>query len=102
VIFFITSLSSPHREALNQRNKKIIRKKIPPPKKYFPGDFFLKRTQIFSRVCELPLPRNAQKRTKKKKKKKKKVRTYFFLRAGADVRRFLGFLFLSPLGSPYP
>jgi hypothetical protein len=43
------------------------------------------------------LPRNAQKRTKKKKKKKK-VRTYFFLRAGADVRRFLGVFFLSPLG----
>jgi hypothetical protein len=52
-------LSPPYREALNQRNKKkpkgkgnFTKKKIPPPKKYFPGDFF-----------ELPLPRNAQKST---------------------------------------
>jgi hypothetical protein len=35
---------------------------------------------FFSRIFELPLPRNAEKRTKKKKKK---VRAYFFLRAGA-------------------
>jgi hypothetical protein len=59
----------------------------------------LKCTPFFSRVFELPLPRNAQKRTKKKKIKKKKVRTYFFLQAGADVRRFLGVFFLSPLGA---
>jgi hypothetical protein len=43
---------------------------------------------FFSRVFELPLPRNAQ---------KSKVRTYFFLRAGADVRRFLVLFFLPPL-----
>jgi hypothetical protein len=48
---------------------------------------------LFSRVFELPLPKNAQKRTKKKK-----VRTYFVLRAGADVRRFLVLFFLPPLG----
>jgi hypothetical protein len=74
-------LSSPHREALNQRNKKIERKrglkthpeKKSPAEKIFPRCFFLKRTQFFSRVFELPLPRNAQKRTKTKKY----VRTFF-------------------------
>jgi hypothetical protein len=64
--FFITVFfCCPYREALNQRNNKnrqLRKKKIPP---YFPGDFFGKRTQICSRVFELPLPRNAQKRTKK-------------------------------------
>jgi hypothetical protein len=63
------------------------------PEKYFPGDFFLNRTHFFSRVFELPLPRNAQKRTKKKEEG-----TYvLFLRAGADVRRFLVLFFLPPL-----
>jgi hypothetical protein len=93
-------LSSPHREALNQRNKqierkkikKITRKKIPTPKKYFPGDFFLKRTQFFSRVFELPLPRNAQKRTKKKKNY---VRTFFCELAQMYVV-FSGFFFCRP------
>jgi hypothetical protein len=47
------------------------------------------------------LPKNAQKRTIKKKEKKKKVRTYFFWRAGADVRRFLVLFFLSPLGTEH-
>jgi hypothetical protein len=93
-------LSSPHREALNQRNNKKSKEKevkqIPPEKK-FPGDFFGNVLIFFSRVFELPLPRNAQKRTKKIFKKKK-VRTYFFLRAGADVRRFLVLFFLPPLG----
>jgi hypothetical protein len=58
---------------------------------------FFETYSIFfaSRVFELPLPRNAQKRTKKKKRK---VRTYFFLRAGADVRRFLVLFFRPPLG----
>jgi hypothetical protein len=94
--FFITSLSSPHREALNQRNKKKSKgKKSPPPKKYFPGDFFLKRTQFFSRVFELPLPRNAQKRTKKKKKEGRYVRTFFCELAQMYVV-FSGFFFCRP------
>jgi hypothetical protein len=47
--FFITFLSFPYREALNQRNKQVerkknhkksTRKKNPPPKKYLPGEFF--------------------------------------------------------------
>jgi hypothetical protein len=48
------------------------------------------------RVFELPLARNAQKRTKKKRKKKRSVRTFFF-RAGADVRHFPVLFFLPPL-----
>jgi hypothetical protein len=43
---------------------KFTKKQISAPKKYFPGVFFLKRTQFFSRVFELPLPRNAQKTLK--------------------------------------
>jgi hypothetical protein len=46
---------------------------------------------VFSNSPCRETPKNAL------KKKKKKVRTYFFLRAGADVRRFLGVFFLSPL-----
>jgi hypothetical protein len=56
-------LSSPYREALNQRNKKIERKKADEfPEKYSPV-FFWKRTQFVSRVSEFPLSRNAQKNT---------------------------------------
>jgi hypothetical protein len=50
----------------------------------------------FPRVFGLPLPRNAQKRTEKKKKREK-VRTYLFLRAGADVRRFPVLFLSAPL-----
>jgi hypothetical protein len=109
--FFITFLflSFPCREALNQRNKKVERKKNhrkppeskipppPPPKKYFPGEFFGNVLIFFPRVFELPLPRNAQKRTKKKKY----VRTYFLLRAGADVRRYPIFFSAAPLAGVY-
>ena len=54
---------------------------------------------FFNRVSELPWLRNAPKRDKRNqgKKNKIKVRAYFFLRAGADVRRFLVLFFLSPL-----
>jgi hypothetical protein len=81
-------LSSPHREALNQRNKKVQIKKVqksprtpppPPRKKYFPGEFF----------------GNAQKRTKKKKEEEGAY--LLFLRAGADVRQFPVLFFLPPL-----
>ena len=47
-----------------KKSWKIPQKKNHPPKKIFPRCFFLTRTQFFSRVFELPLPRNAQKRTK--------------------------------------
>jgi hypothetical protein len=106
-------LSSPHREALNQRNKKSkgkeVKKNYPeknsPPKKYVTGDFFFETYSIFfSRVFELPLPRNAQKRTKKKGEKKEGTYVLFFLffASCADVRRFLGGFFLSPLVTPPP
>jgi hypothetical protein len=100
--FFITFLSSPHREALNQRNnenrkenklKKFTQKKNP-PKKYFPGDFFFETYSIFFSCFRTPL---AEKRPKTHFKKKKKSTYVLFLRAGADVRRFLVLFFLSPL-----
>ena len=98
--FLFTFLSFPYQEVLNQRNKKSRGKGVTknhPEKKSPPKKYFFKRTQVVSRVFELPLPRNAQKRTKKKLKKKK-VRAYFFLRAGADARRFLVLFFRPPLG----
>jgi hypothetical protein len=65
------------------------RKKKPPGKKHFPGDFFGKRTQFVSCVFELPLP--LPKKTPKNALKNK-------LRAGADVRRFPVLFCLPPLG----
>jgi hypothetical protein len=78
-------LSSPYREALNQRNKKVERKKI----KKLPRNFFLETYSVVFRVFELPLPRNAQKRTSKKRKKEEGtyVRT-FFCELAQVVRRF--------------
>jgi hypothetical protein len=81
--FAIVFLSSPYREALNRRNKKNRkrkklknppRKNIPPPPKNISPWILLKRTR--KQIFELPLPRNAQKRTNKIIKKKK-VRTFF-------------------------
>jgi hypothetical protein len=70
--FFITFLSSFHREALNQRNKTIerkkkelknnTRKKFPPPKKHFPGVFFETysiRFLVFSNSPCRETPKNA-------------------------------------------
>jgi hypothetical protein len=101
--FFITFSSPPHREALNQRNPKKRKKKSKrnPPKKNIPprknisppGGYFGNALNKIPRVFELPLPRNAQTRTEKKKY----VRTYFVLRAGADVRRFSVLFFCRPL-----
>jgi hypothetical protein len=59
--------------------------------------FFWKRTKKFSRVFELPLPRNAEKRTKKKEKKREKkvrirIRTFFCELAQMHVV-FPGFFF---------
>jgi hypothetical protein len=100
--FYITFLSFPYREALNQRNKKAERNKTkknppgnppPPPKKYVPGQFFGHVLFFFS-CFRTPL---TEKRPKTHfKKRKNEVRTYFFLRAGADVRRFPVLFFLSP------
>jgi hypothetical protein len=81
-------LSSPHREALNQRNKKIERKrskknppgkKIPPRKNISPAIFFETHSKNVSRVFELPCretPKNAHKK-KKTQKKRRYVRTFF-------------------------
>jgi hypothetical protein len=63
-----------------------------PPEKYSRSDFFGNGTQFVSRVFERPLPRNAQKHTQKIK-----ARTFFFLRAGADARRFPVLFVLPPL-----
>jgi hypothetical protein len=94
VIFFSLFFPSffPCRETpQNERKGKGI-KKYPPLKnnKIFPNDCFGKRTQLGFRVLELPLPscRETPKNALKKSIKKKKARAYFFLRAGADVRRF--------------
>jgi hypothetical protein len=72
--FFIMFLGFPYREALNQRSNKVERKKGQkfsrkkiPPKKYFPGEFLGNVLNCFPLVFELrfelPLPRNAEKRT---------------------------------------
>jgi hypothetical protein len=74
------------------RIKKINPKKYLPPKQYFPGDFFgnaLKIISVFSKSPCRETPKNAL-------KKKEKVRAYFFLRAGADVRRFPVFFSAAP------
>jgi hypothetical protein len=71
--FVIAFLGFPYREALNQRNKKVERNRSqnnPPPKKYVPGEIFRNALSFVSRVFELPLARNAQKRTNKKQTKK--------------------------------
>jgi hypothetical protein len=79
--------------------KKSILKNKSPRTKYFPGEIF-GTALIFSRVFELPLPRNAQKRTKKRKKKKEGT-CVLFLRAGADVRRFYRVFFpAAPCAAP--
>jgi hypothetical protein len=59
----IACLSSPYREALNQRNKKVERKKIP-RKNISPVVIFGNALKKNPRVFELPLPRNTQIRTK--------------------------------------
>jgi hypothetical protein len=88
-------LTSAQTTGWGQKTKKKKHPEKIPPEKYFPGDFFLKRTHFFSRVFELPLPRNAQKRTKKKKKKK--VRTYFFCELAQMYVVFSFYFFGRPL-----
>jgi hypothetical protein len=76
--------------------KNIRPEKIPPPRKNISPVIFFetysKKILVFSNSPCRETPKNAL-----KKKKKKKVRTYLFLRAGADVRRFLVLNFLPPL-----
>jgi hypothetical protein len=89
-------LSSPYREALNQRNnRKIDRKKskINPPgkitlRKNISPAIYFGTYLFFPRVFELPLSRNAQKRTKTNNKKRRYVRT-FFCELAQTVPRFI-------------
>jgi hypothetical protein len=86
--FVIAFFSSPYREALNQRNKKSHTKKSPVN--------FWETHSIFSPVFSNCPCRETPKYALRKKKED--VFTYFFWRAGADVRRVVVIFFLPPLG----